>query len=381
MTIIQEVLRSILQNLEATQNFNANQTKFIHQIVTDSIANSGLSIDKRIDSLSQQLVQSINFSSSKIENMNQMLENKFHQLQTENSKKLEHIRATVEEKLESTLEKRLAQSFSLVSERLEMVYKGLGEMQNLASGVGDLKKVLTNVKTRGMWGEAQIDAILKQVLTPEQYIYNAKIRPSSEDRVEYAIKLPGKHGEEHVILLPIDAKFPLSDYEKLIAAQESQNLKETEHQMKALERSIKNSAKQISEKYIHPPYTTDFAIMFLPLESLYAEVLRKPGLLEQIQQEYRVIITSPTTFSAILNSLYMGFKTLMIERRSSEIWQLLELIRVEFIKFAELLTKTKTKLDQAGQAISDAEGKTRSIQQKLQNLERPELISIEKKGV
>ena len=270
--------------------------------------------------------------------------------------------------MHDTLEKRLSNSFTIISERLELVHKSMGEMQNLAVGVGDLKKVLTNVKTRGIWGEVQLDAIITQLLTPEQFERNVKVDPTENSRVEFAVKLPGSQ-DEKVVWLPIDAKFPIEEYQRLMQAHEVGNLVEMEEQSKALEISIKKCAKMISERYVKPPHTTDFAIMFLPIESMYAEVLRYPGLLEHLQQQHRVIITSPTTLSAILNSLQMGFKTLAIQKQTSEVWKILGSIKSEFGKFGDVLAKTKVKLEQATKTIEDAEVRSRVITRQLKKVE------------
>jgi DNA recombination protein RmuC len=318
----------------------------------------------QLDTLYGQLGQISNMSENKLDNIRRTLYETLSKLQEDNNKKLEDIRITVDEKLQSTLERRLSESFKLVGERLEMVYKGLGEMQSLASGVGDLKKVLTNVKTRGIWGEAQLSSILQHIMSPEQYSSNVAVSANHQDRVEYAIKLPGKE-DGSFIWLPIDAKFPLEDYHKLIDAHELGDVSAVEKSSKDLEINLKKCAKTISQKYINPPTTTEFAIMFLPVEGLYAEALRKPGLIEALQQEYRIVITGPTTVAAILNSLQMGFKTMAIEKHSSQVWKVLESIKPEFNKFADLLSKTRIKLEQASQSISDAEKRTKTIQQKL----------------
>jgi DNA recombination protein RmuC len=257
----------------------------------------------------------------------------------------------------------------MVSERLELVHKGLGEMQTLASGVGDLKKVLTNVKTRGTWGEIQLGNLLEQILTLEQYAQNVVTKKGSNERVEFAIKLPGRDKNDSVVWLPIDAKFPLEDYQKLVEAQEQANLGLIEEFGKLLETRIKSEAKDIREKYIDPPHTTDFGILFLPVEGLYAEVLRRPGLCDLLQREYRVTITGPTTLAALLNSLQMGFRTLAIEKRSSEVWVVLGAIKTEFAKFGELLDKTHKKLEEASNIIDDATKKSRTIEKKLNKVQ------------
>ena len=291
-------------------------------------------------------------------------------LRNENSQKLEQMRLTVDEKLHETLEKRLGEKFNIVSKHLESVQQGLGEMRTLASGVGDLKKVLTNVKTRGVWGEVQLAMLLEQILTPEQYQVNVRTKKNSNDSVEFAIKLPGKTGEKNdFIWLPIDAKFPQEDYQRLIAAQDAGNKDEAESCIKALEARIKGEAKDIRDKYLDPPHTTDFAIMFLPIEGLYAEVLRRPGLSDILQHDYRVIVAGPTTLAALLNSLQMGFRTLAVEKRSSEVWQLLSIVKEEFGKFGDILDKTKEKLDQASKTIDEASSKSRRIESKLKKVQ------------
>jgi len=318
--------------------------------------------------LYQQMAQVSQINESKLENMRLIVEEKLSKIQQENSEKLEKMRATVEEKLQETLEKRLSTSFNIVSERLEMVYKGLGEMQTLATGVGDLKRVLSNVKIRGTWGEVQLCAILQQMLSRDQYKENVQVKDNSAERVEYAVKLPGNKTQS-VVWLPIDAKFPLADYYRLLEAQEKQDLEQIQSNEKALENSLKKAAKTIAEKYINPPTTTDFGIMFLPIEGLYAEALRNVELVESLQRDYRVILTGPTTLSAILSSLQIGFKTMLIERRSSEVWQLLEVVRKEFLNFASILTKTRLKLEQAGEAISAAESKSKLLTKKFYEIE------------
>jgi DNA recombination protein RmuC len=280
------------------------------------------------------------------------------------------MRATVDEKLQSTLEQRLGESFKQVSERLEQVYRGLGEMRSLAVGVGDLKKVLTNVKTRGTWGEIRLSHILEQILTPDQYDVNVATKKNSNDRVEFAIKLPGQDSDKQtVVWLPIDSKFPQEDYQRLLDAQEAADKEQSEKSIKSLEGRIKAEAKFIKEKYIDPPYTTDFGIMFLPVEGLYAEVLRQPGLCDFLQREYRIVVTGPTTLAALLNSLQMGFRTLAIEKRSSEVWELLGVVKTEFGKFGDVLAKTKKKLKEASNTIGQAEVRTRAIERKLRKVE------------
>ena len=304
----------------------------------------------------------------KLENIRKTVEDRLLVLQKDNNDKLEKMRVTVDEKLQGTLEKRLGESFKIVNDRLESVYKGLGEMQNLAQGVGDLKKVFTNVKSRGYWGEIQLGNILEQFLTKEQYECNVKTKPKSNDLVEFAIKLPGRNDNEFV-WLPVDSKFPIEDYSRLVEAEELGDIDLVNESRKKLENSIKSFAKDISEKYIESPYTTDFGIMFLPTESLYCEVLRNTPLCELISQKYRIVISGPTTFVALLNSLQMGFRTLAIEKRTSEVWQLLGMVKTEFTKFGDILDKTNKKLIEISSTMELASKKTRTIEKKLKKVE------------
>lgn len=304
----------------------------------------------------------------KLENIRKTVEANLLSMQKDNNEKLEKMRVTVDEKLQGTLEKRLGESFKIVNDRLESVYKGLGEMQSLAQGVGDLKKVFTNVKSRGYWGEVQLSNILDQFLTNEQYESNVKTRPSSNDLVEFAIKLPGKNDNEFVYL-PVDSKFPIEDYSRLIDAEENCNIELITELKKKLENSVKSFAKDIHDKYIETPYTTDFGIMFLPTESLYCEILKNTSLCETISQKYRVVISGPTTFVALLNSLQMGFKTLAIEKSSSEVWQLLGMVKSEFSKFGDILDKTNKKLLEISNTMELASRKSRTIERKLKKVE------------
>ncbi|OBK91076.1 DNA recombination protein RmuC [Mycolicibacter sinensis] len=303
-----------------------------------------------------------------LEKLGSTLDRQLKSLQTDNSAQLEKMRATVDEKLQATLETRLAQSFTQISERLEAVQRGLGEMQTLATGVGDLKRVLTNVKTRGIFGEAQLAAVLAETLTPEQYATNVATVPGSTARVEFAIRLPGGTGAGEV-LLPIDAKFPREDFERLLDAQENADAAGEAAARQALVRRIEAEAGDICDKYLAPPHTTDFAILFLATESLYAEVLRQPGLFERIQAKYNVTLAGPTTLAALLNSLRMGFRTLAIEQRSSEVWQVLGAVKTEFGKFAAVLEKTRKQLDSARNTIDTAGVRTRAIERKLRGVE------------
>lgn len=287
-------------------------------------------------------------------------------LQDNNEKKLEQMRQTVDEKLSSTLEKRLSESVDIITNGINNVAKNLGEMQNIASSMGDLKRVLTNVKTRGGWGEVQLGTLLEQILSPNQYATQVMIKQNSTERVDFVINMPGKNND--TIMLPIDAKFPLEDYSRLCTASENGDKDEVEAQGKNIERRIKEEAKKISEKYIDVPKTTDFAVLYLPIEGLYAEVTRRPALVETLQQQHRILICGPSTLTALLNSLQMGFKTLAIEKRSSEIWQLLGVFKQEFSKFVELLGKTQKKIDEASNTIEDATKKTKTIQRKLKDV-------------
>jgi DNA recombination protein RmuC len=292
----------------------------------------------------------------------------FETLRQAVEQRLERIHQTVDEKLHATLERRLSESFKQVSERLELVHKGLGEMQALAVGVGDLKRVLTNVKTRGTWGEVQLGALLEQLLVPEQYARNVETLAGTGRRVEFAIRLPGREGQEQV-WLPIDSKFPADIYERLVAAQERADPLAAEEAGKALEARFKAEAKRIRESYVEPPATTDFAIMFVPTEGLYAEIARRPGLAESVQREQRVTLAGPTNLAMMVNSLQMGFRTLAIEKRASEVWQLLSAVKSEFGRFGEVLARTKAQLQTVANSIGDAEVRTRQMARKLKDVE------------
>ena len=289
-------------------------------------------------------------------------------LQTDNAAQLEKMREVVDEKLQKTLETRLSSSFQQIAERLEAVQRGLGEMQSLATGVGDLKRVLSNVKTRGTFGEVRLGALLEQMLTPEQYAANVATIPGSGERVEYAIHLPGADRDTQV-WLPIDAKFPIEDYQRLLDAQEAADVEAANAAAAALQRRVENEARTIRGKYVAPPHTTDFALLFLPTEGLYAEVIRRPGLFEKLQRDHHVTVAGPTTLAAILNALQMGFRTLAIERRSSEVWQILAAVKTEFGKFGDVLDKVKRKLDEAGKHIDATGVRTRAIERRLRGVE------------
>lgn len=316
----------------------------------------------------QKLENTRKSTEEKLELIRRTVEDRLLYMQKDNADKLEKMRVTVDEKLQGTLEQRLGESFKIVNDRLESVYKGLGEMQNLAQGVGDLKKIFTNVKARGTWGEIELGNILQEYLTLDQYICSAKTKPNATEFVEFAIKLPGKTDGQNV-LLPVDSKFPVEDYKRLVDAEESADIDAINEARKSLENSIKLFAKDIHDKYIETPYTTDFGIMFLPTESLYCEVVKNTVLIETLAQKYRVVVSGPNTFVALLNSLQMGFRTLAIEKRSSEVWKLLGGVKSEFEKFGDLLDKTNKKLQEISNTMERASAKTRTIQRKLKNVE------------
>lgn len=320
------------------------------------------------DSQAAQLTTLTKANEDKLESLRTVVDGRLKQIQEDNTRQLELMRTTVDEKLQGTLEKRLGESFKQVSERLEQVHKGLGEMQALATGVGDLKRALTNVKTRGIFGEIQLATLLEQILTPEQYAQNVKTKDDSSEHVEFAIKLPGQADGEWV-WLPIDAKFPTEDYQRLVDAQERADQPAAEAAQKELETRIKVFAKSICEKYLNPPKTTDFGILFLPTEGLYAEVVRRPEMIETILRDSHVVIAGPSTFAALLNSLRMGFRTLAIQKRSSEVWELLGAVKTEFGKFGVTLEGVQKKLEQASNTMEDAARRSRAIERKLRNVQ------------
>lgn len=374
--IICLVLFIIIDKLFSKKNNASELEQALHKEITalrsDSDNNARLNrqeigelLIKNQESFLNQYERLSHSTEQRLDGIRSTLQSSIAQLNQENSRQLEQMRGVVDEKLQSTLENRLTSSFALVNERLEQVYKGLGEMQTLATGVGDLKKVLSNVRTRGLWGEAQISQILEQVMYSGQYETNVAVKPGSNERVEFALILPGK---EEKVYLPIDSKFPQEDYLRLVEASGSGDSEGCQAALKQLAVSIKKEAKDIAEKYIAPPFTTDFAIMFLPVEGLYAEVLRNSSLFEELQK-MRIVVCGPTTLVAILNSLNVGFKTLAIEQRSSEVWLLLGTIKTEFSKFETILEKTQKKLQEANNVISDATRKTRTINRKLRDVE------------
>ena len=349
------------QSAEATRTQNTQMDAFGQQL---SLLQKTLS-----DTLTLQLTSLSETNARRMSEVRQTLEAQLAQLQTSNAAKLDEMRATVDEKLQSTLQARLGESFKQVADRLEQVHKGLGEMQTLAQGVGDLKHLLTNVKTRGMFGEAQLASLLEQVFVPDQYAVQVATRPDSKNVVDFAIKLPGRSDDGAPLWLPIDAKFPNEDYERLLDAQGRADVAAAEVAGKALEARIRLEARSIAEKYIEPPYTTDFAILFLPTEGLYAEVLRRPGLMEGLQREHRITLAGPTTLLAMLSSLQMGFRTLALEKRSSEVWQVLGAVKTEFNKFGDVLAKVKAQTETVLKTLDSAQTRSRAMGRVLKTVE------------
>ena len=346
----------------------AHSANLLSQTVTTQVGQFGTLQAERLEAFARELNRFSLGLDERFERLKLSVESRLTAIQLDNSAKLEEMRRTVDEKLHATLEQRLGQSFQMVSERLEQVHRGLGEMQTLAAGVGDLKRVLTNVKTRGTWGEVQLSALLEQLLTADQFSANVATRPDSNERVDFAIRLPGK-GDGAVVWLPIDAKFPIEDYQRLLDAQDRCDPAAVEEAAKAIEMRLKNEARSIRDKYVSPPHTTDFAMLYLPIEGLYAEALRRPGLAETLQRDFRVSLAGPTTLAALLNSLQMGFRTLAIEQRSAEVWAVLGAVKTEFGKFGEALAHTKKKLDEASNSISKAETRTRQLSRRLKEVE------------
>lgn len=358
--------RQVKESRQETINYINNSFKNFGDMVTGNQKEMTVMQDKRLSELNEKFNHVALENEQKLDNIRNTMSAKIGELTEDNNKQLEKMRQTVDEKLQKTLEDRIGQSFKMVSERLEQVYKGLGEMQTLATGVGDLKRVLSNVKTRGILGEIQLGAILEEILAPSQYEENINTRPKSTCRVEYAVRLPGE--DDKVTYLPIDAKFPGDAYAKLIDAYETGDAAVVDAAGKALETVIKKEAKDIKEKYIEPPYTTDFGIMFLPIEGLYAEVVRR-GLVEVLQRDYKINIAGPTTMAALLNSLQMGFKTLAIQKRSSEVWDVLGAVKTEFDNFGKVLEATQSRISQANQELDKLVGtRTKAIQRKLKEV-------------
>ncbi|MFB7142829.1 DNA recombination protein RmuC [Gottfriedia sp. NPDC056225] len=380
LSFSENIQSQITQSIQLQQTFNKDTNDNIKQMINknekqmDNIRNT---LESSITKLQENNIRKLDENKEKTsktisEGLNEVrniLELNISKLQEDNSKKLEEMRMTVDEKLNNTLEQRLGEKFKLVSERLEQVHTGLGEMKTLATGVGDLKKVLSNVKTRGIWGEIQLGNILEQTMTPDQYVENFATKKNSAERVEFAIKFPSKQDSKKYVYLPIDSKFPNDIYERLVDAQESGNVELVREAVKQLESRIKAEAKTINEKYISPPVTTDFGVLFLPTESLYAEVLKINGLLEFLQNTYRITVAGPTTMAALLNSFQMGFRTLAIEKRSSEVWDTLGKVKTEFGKFGDILEKTKKKLQAATNEIEVATRKTRTIERSLRDVQ------------
>ncbi|MFY9721901.1 MAG: DNA recombination protein RmuC [Azonexus sp.] len=346
----------------------AQSATLLSQAVTTQVGQFGSAQSERLEAFARELNRFSLGLDERFERLKMTVESRLTAIQADNAGKLEEMRRTVDEKLHATLEQRLGESFKQVSERLEQVHRGLGEMQSLAAGVGDLKRVLSNVKTRGTWGEVQLSALLEQLLTADQFAANVATRPDSGERVDFAIRLPGK-GDGAVVWLPIDAKFPIEDYQRLIDAQERGEAALVEEASKAIEVRLKAEARSIRDKYVAPPHTTDFALLYLPTEGLYAEALRRPGLADTLQREFRVSLAGPTTLAALLNSLQMGFRTLAIEQRSAEVWAVLGAVKTEFGKFGEALAHTRKKLDEASNSIRKAETRTRQLSRRLREVE------------
>ncbi len=351
----------VAQSAEATRTQNTQIDAFGQQL--------GLLQKTLSDTLTHQLSNLSESNARRISEVRETLEKQLAQLQTTNAAKLDEMRATVDEKLQTTLQARLGESFKQVADRLEQVHKGLGEMQTLATGVGDLKHLLTNVKTRGIFGEAQLAALLEQVFVPDQYAVQIATRPNSKNVVDFAIKMPGRSDSGEPLWLPIDAKFPNEDYERLLDAQGRADVAGAEAAGKALEQRIRLEAKSMVEKYVEPPYTTDFAILFLPTEGLYAEVLRRPGLMEALQREHRITLAGPTTLLAIMSSFQMGFRTLALEKRSSEVWQVLGAVKNEFGKFGGMLDKARAQTETVLKTLTDGDIRKRAMDRTLRQVE------------
>jgi DNA recombination protein RmuC len=367
----EELARGRREDAEAAfrdREERAQSATLLSQSVSTQFGQFGALQGERLEAFARELNRFSLGLDERFERLKQSVEGRLVAIQADNANKLEEMRRTVDEKLHATLEQRLGESFKLVSERLEQVHRGLGEMQTLAAGVGDLKRVLTNVKTRGTWGEVQLSALLEQLLTVDQFAANVATRPGSNERVDFAIRLPGKD-DGAVVWLPIDAKFPIEDYQRLLEAQDRGDPAQVEEAAKAIELRLKNEARSIRDKYVAPPHTTDFALLYLPIEGLYAEALRRPALAEMLQRDYRVSLAGPTTLAALLNSLQMGFRTLAIEQRSAEVWAVLGAVKTEFGKFGEALAHTRKKLDEASNSIGKAETRSRQLSRRLKEVE------------
>ncbi len=377
LTTFQQTLLTQQGDVARTQNEQIDsfrtQLAATQQHQADTLGRSGeqqaLALQRFSQTLTEQLRALAQSNDLALTQVRMTVEQRLAAIQADNEKKLEQMRATVDEKLHATLEQRLGESFKQVADRLEQVHRGLGEMQLLAKDVGSLNRVLTNVKTRGIFGEVQLAGLLEQVFTPDQYALNVETVPGSGARVEFAIKLPGRRDDGAPLWLPIDAKFPRDDYERLLDAQERSDKPGAEAAGRAIEQRLRMEAKTIREKYVAPPHTTEFAILFVPTEGLYAEALRRPGLMEALQREYRVTLAGPTTLLATLSSLQMGFRTLALEKRSAEVWEVLGAVKTEFAKFGEVLAKTKKKLDEASSTIDLAQTRTNQMARKLKSVE------------
>lgn len=367
-----EIRQALAQELNQTRQEQSQGAALVRQELGQTLTQTlGVLQQTLSQQMTQQLGQVSETNVRRLSEVRDVLDKQLESLQKNNAAKLDEMRQTVDEKLQATLQARLGESFKQVADRLEQVHKGLGEMQQLAQGVGDLKHLLTNVKTRGIFGEAQLGALIEQIFVAEQYAAQVATRPGSRERVDYAIKMPGRGiaGEQAVLWLPIDAKFPTEDFERLLDAQERADAPAAEMAGKALEMRIRAEAKSISEKYIEPPHTTDFAILFLPSEALYAEVLRRAGLMDILQREYRVTLAGPTTLLAMLNSLQMGFRTLALEKRSSEVWQVLGAVKTEFGKFGDVLAKVKAQTQTVLNTIDSAQTRSRVMERALKSVE------------
>ena len=362
-TQLANVRKTVHDRLEAMQSSNEEKSENTYKTVITQMQTTADTLVNTVGELGKS-------QDTQLENVRKTVHDRLEAMQSSNEKKLDQMRDTVDEKLQSTLEKRLGESFNQVSKRLEEVQRGLGEMQELATGVGDLKRVLTNVKTRGTWGEVQLGALLEEIFTPDQYSSNVQLSEDSREEVEFAIRLPGKDDDPNsCVWLPIDSKFPLADYESIVDAADDADKDATERAMAAFLSTVRNEAKTISEKYIAPPLTTDFAIMFLPTEGLYAEVLRAPGEVAHLLHRYRVVVAGPTTLAAILNSLRMGFRTLAIEKRSSEVWEILAAVKTEFGKFGGVMDKLRKQLNTASKTVDETGTRTRAMERTLRTVE------------
>ncbi|WP_442968658.1 DNA recombination protein RmuC [Ramlibacter sp.] len=363
-------LTHTLATFQETLTRQAQETTRTQNAQIDAFSQQLTMMQKTLaDTLAVQLQSLSEANARRLAEVRMTLETQLASMQQTNAAKLEEMRKTVDEKLQTTLETRLGESFKQVAERLEQVHKGLGQMQSLAQGVGDLQRVLTNVKTRGMFGEVQLENLLEQVLTPEQYGKQVETKPRSNQRVDFAIKFPGRSADGSPVWLPIDAKFPREDYERLLDAHDRADQAGVDSAGRALEVRIREEAKTICEYYLAPPHTTDFAILFLPIESLYAEVLRRPGLMDKLQRDYRVTLAGPTTLLAMLNSLHMGFRTLALEQQASEVWKVLGAVKTEFDRYGEWVARIKEQVQKAADTVDKAETRTKMMRRALKDVE------------